>query len=266
MSEKEEGKELVKLDPQNISSTKEEVRVNYFNNLRGLVDYGNGQLTPEQINRVKNTVKHLRAGFQAAMPITCTGKDHCPNVDFCPLVKIESETGNPNVMPVGKRCPIEGELLATWAQDYCEALKLTEDDIFDLTLVKELAELDLQELRISNYLSKSNKAVGVGENVVGLDPDTGAPIMVEQISPAMELKLKIKDRRNRILESLVQTRKEKYKRDAALKQPPADDASSSLAAMKSLLEAAMIKRQSKITNLVQDQDGVYKPEPTTPTK
>jgi hypothetical protein len=73
--------------------------------------------------------------------------------------------------------------------------------------------------------------------VVGFDPK-GKPIVNKDVHKAWELKERVKKRKQRILESLVGTRKEKYKRDAVLKRCSEKDSSTQVAELKGKLEKA----------------------------
>ena len=76
--------------------------------------------------------------------------------------------------------------------------------------------------------------------VVGVNAD-GNPIYNEDIHKAFELKERVKRRKQLILESLVGTRKEKYKRDAALKKRTVDDPSTQASTLKKKLDEALNK-------------------------
>jgi hypothetical protein len=75
------------------------------------------------------------------------------------------------------------------------------------------------------------------EVVVGVDT-AGNPISNEEIHKAFEIKERVKKRKHTILESLVGTRKEQYKRDAALKKRSIDDPSTQAAKLKSAIDEA----------------------------
>ncbi|MGB7066150.1 MAG: hypothetical protein WBF55_13475 [Syntrophobacteria bacterium] len=73
--------------------------------------------------------------------------------------------------------------------------------------------------------------------VVGVDSE-GKPIVNKEVHKAWELKERVKKRKQKILESLVGTRKEKYKRDAALKKHSAKNPSTQAIELKGKLEKA----------------------------
>lgn len=247
-----EQKSLVRLDGAALTVSGKEARVHFFDDIMTpLQDYKGVVLTEPEVLYLTRQMRKLRTGFQAVMPIKCAGKNACPFARNCPLVELDEDNpdreNNPKV-PVGRNCPVETQLYGMWLMDYMSHLEITPDDLFDVMLCKELAELDIYEWRVQNYLSQTEKAIGVGQNVVGFDQENNTPIFMEQISAAMDLKLKLKDRRQRILEALVGTRKEQYKKQAALQQTPTTDPSHQLAGFKAKLESTLADRQ-KIINL-----------------
>ena len=110
----------------------------------------------------------------------------------------------------------------------------------EVSLITELAELDIYDYRASLILSQVENANMMQEIVVGVNAD-GNPIYNEDIHKAFELKERVKRRKQLILESLVGTRKEKYKRDAALKKRSEEDPSRQAAALKKKLDEARAK-------------------------
>lgn len=252
LPESKEEKALVRLDGAALTISGKEARVHFFDDITALMDdYKGVVLTKDEALHLSRQMRKLRTGFQSAMPIHCPGAEVCPIVAVCPLAKMDEDNPdrqtNPKV-PIGKLCPVESQLMGMWLQDYCEALDVGPDDILDMTLCKQLAELDVYEFRLTVYLGKSENATGIGKNVVGYDQEEHEPVIMEQISPAMELKLKLKEKRIKIMDSLVATRKEQYKKEAALKTPPSADPSSVLSALKSRLEAGLASRHPRVVD------------------
>jgi len=86
-------------------------------------------------------------------------------------------------------------------------------------------------------LSRPECAELTKDVVVGVDGE-GKPIVNKEVHKAWELKERVKKRKQKILESLVGTRKEKYKRDAALKKPSDKEPSTQVAELRRKLEKA----------------------------
>jgi len=107
-------------------------------------------------------------------------------------------------------------------------------------------------------LSRAENAEMTQEVTVGMDTE-GNPISNEEIHKAWELKERVKNRKQKILESLVGTRKEQYKRDAALKKRSEKDPSTQAAELKESLEKARADIESMATP-VPSEDVVDIPE------
>lgn len=175
-------------------------------------------------------------GAAAKTPLMCGGEEICPFAEDCPFVELERKSGEKKV-PVGRKCPIEKELIAFWVARYIQTFEVDTENQAEVSLVVELAELDIFDYRCSLILSRETNAEMTQEVVVGVDPE-GRPISNEEIHKAFEIKERVKKRKQQILESLVGTRKEQYKRDAALKKRTEDDPSTVAADLKKKIDEA----------------------------
>jgi len=203
-------------------------RSNYFRFLNhNLDDYTDIEFTPDEAKKVHTHLLKLSTGATAMTPMYCGG-EICPFKDRCVFYQMDKA-------PVGKQCLIEVELLRTWIVDYMEEFEVDPNNTTEVGYVNELAELQILEMRINMNLAKAVNAELITEQTVGVDRD-GDPIVQKQISPFMELKEKIANRRSKIIKLMVGDRQEKYKRDAALKMKTDDDPSSKMAAMRTKLE------------------------------
>ncbi len=200
-------------------------------------EYGDIVLSHKDARLVHSRLIGVKWGGAAAkVPLMCGGPEICPFVDDCPFVEI-------NKVPVGRKCPIEKELIAYWVSKYMDEFGVDEQNQSEISLITEMAELDIYDYRCSMILSRAENAELVQEIVVGVNAD-GNPIYNEDIHKAFELKERVKRRKQIILESLVGTRKEKYKRDAALKKRSVDDPSTQAATLKKKLDDALEKAAS----------------------
>lgn len=200
-------------------------------------DYGDIVLSKEDAEKVHKRLIGVKWGGAAAKtPLYCAGEHVCPFAEDCPLVEIQRANGE-TVVPVGRKCPIEKELIAYWAAKYMQSFKIDPDNQAEVSLVTELAELDIFDYRASLILSRAENAEMTQEIVVGVDSE-GRPISNEEIHKAFEIKERVKKRKQAILESLVGTRKEQYKRDAALRKRTTKDPSTQAAELKKAIEEA----------------------------
>ena len=218
-------------------------------------EYGDIVLSHEDARMVHSRLIGVKWGGAAAkVPLMCGGPEICPFTDDCPFVEI-------NKIPVGRKCPIEKELIAYWTAKYMDEFEIDEKNQSEISLITELAELDIYDYRCSMILSRAENAELTQEIVVGVNAD-GNAIYNEDIHKAFELKERIKKRKQTILESLVGTRKEKYKRDAALKKRSVDDPSTQAATLKKKLDEAREKamKEAKHVGEIIDVELPQEPE------
>lgn len=199
--------------------------------------YGDIAIKAEEAQLIHRRLIGVKWGGAAAkVPLMCAGATVCPFQIECPFVELEKALGEKKV-PVGRKCPIEMELIAYWTSKYIEEFDVDTNNQSEVSLITELAELDIFDYRCSMILSRAENAEMTQEVTVGMDTE-GNPISNEEIHKAWELKERVKNRKQKILESLVGTRKEQYKRDAALKKRSEKDPSTQAAELKASLEKA----------------------------
>lgn len=141
-----------------------------------------------------SNVKH---GILAQVPMICRGHK-CPYVNTCYL--------KPEERPKQGRCPIEIATILSLFEKYTTHLEITDEDIVDLTLVKELIDLDIQLLRADHYMAARPEFV---EEVPVFVTEDGRAFTKPEISRAVEYKEKLRKERHRILQLLNSTRKDK---------------------------------------------------------
>lgn len=188
-------------------------------------------LTEEEKKLVTKGMKNLSTGLRASMPITCYG-EKCPFKRQCPLHKLGKA-------PLGKECPIESMLLDLYSKRYIDEFNVTSDLMSEVTTMTMLAATHVLEMRAFILLGSENDegegATGLIRNVVGYDDDE-KPIVQLQEHPAYnQLERAWRWRRN-LLESLVGTRKEKYKKDAAMQDRTGESVSQAAANLKSTID------------------------------
>jgi hypothetical protein len=192
-------------------------------------EYGDILFTAEEARKIHYRLQGVKWGGAAAkVPLYCGGKKICPFAEECPFVEIDK-------VPVGRKCPIEMELIAYWIARYMNEFEVDPENYSEVSMITELAELDIYDLRASMILSRPECAEMTKDVVVGVDGE-GKPIVNKEVHKAWELKERVKKRKKKILESLVGTRKEKYKRDAALKKRSDKDPSTQAAELRRKLE------------------------------
>jgi len=192
-------------------------------------EYGHILLTAEEARKVHYRLQGVKWGGTAAkVPLHCGGEKICPFAQECPFVEISK-------VPVGRKCPIEVELMTFWTSRYMQEFEVDPENHSEVGMITELVELDIYDLRASMILARPECADMTKEVVVAVDVE-GKPIVNKEVHKAWGLKERVKKRKQKILESLVGTRKEKYKRDVALKRRSEIDPSTQAIELKRKLE------------------------------
>lgn len=239
-----EKKALIKLDGTAITQSGHLTKTNYFNFLqKDLDDYDQIEMTPEQAKKVHNHLQKLSTGTSAMVPIHCGGADLCPYADRCVFVEI----GSP---PVGKQCITENQILKEYTMRYLLEFDVDPNNWTEVGYVNELASLDILDMRLNMCIARPENAELVIDQVTNISHD-GTPILQKQISPFMEQKEKISNRKSKIIKLMVGDRQEKYKKESALKIKLESDPSSKMSQMKSRLE----NLQRTMDNLQREAEG-----------
>jgi hypothetical protein len=191
-------------------------------------------LTEQEKKNVTQGVKRLSSGLRASMPITCYG-DKCPFKLQCPL---HQQLGR---VPEGKPCPIEGMLLDQYTKRYIDEFDVKSDAMSEVTTMTMLASTHVMEMRAFILLGKdeNENPDGLIKNVVGFNSDE-EPIIQLQEHPAFNIIERAWRWRKNLLESLVGTRKEKYKRDAVMGTVGPASVSTAASDMRSTIEKLTI--------------------------
>jgi hypothetical protein len=185
------------------------------------------------------------------IPLYCSGKQ-CPFAHCCPLVEI-------NKAPLGRQCILEVQLLKEWTLRYFEEYDVDPTNFTEIGYINELAEIEILQNRLNMNLAKPQHAELVIDQVAHISHD-GTPILQKQLSPFMEQKEKLYNRRSKVVKLMVGDRQERYKKEAALKVKVDQDPSSQMALMRGKLEAL----QRNLTKVAGDSSSIQKEERMTP--
>lgn len=216
-------------------------------------DYSDIELSNPELTKIRRRMSRLTTGASAAIPIVCPGPAGCPFAQKCPFVLLDKERRQEDpvnfksVVPKGRECLVEIELLQNWTRVYAEEYGAEETSFTDLAMISELAEIELMLWRLNNNLAKPENADLTQWSVVGIDKE-GNSISKREVNTLFEIKERLSNRKSRVIKLLVGDRQEKYKRDAALKLKDAGDASTN---------AALLK--GKITQLLQEAEKIITP-------
>jgi hypothetical protein len=160
--------------------------------------WGNSAKSKKAIQKsVKaSNVKH---GLYASIPMICRGEG-CAYKETCPLFAEDEH-------PMGERCPLEISQILTRFQEYTKELNIQDfDNIIDMTLVKDLIDIDVQIIRADNKLAIDGDFIQMVTVTVTEDGDE---IQNPAVHKAVEYKEKLLKKRHDILQLLNSTRKDK---------------------------------------------------------
>jgi len=212
-----------------------------------LDDYPDIQLNTTEMRRFRMQVMKMRTGTQAMVPILCPGPQKCPFRMRCPFVDKTKRLANGQIdfmcqkakFPIARQCPIERDFIVYKQMDYINEYGVDIESPSELGLVNKLAELDVYDYRLTLVLSHGDTDADgpllMKEQVTGMT-HSGDEITRLEEHPAWSLKEKIHKQRMEILNALVGTRREKYKKEAALKQRDVADPSTKQSTLRQKLD------------------------------
>lgn len=137
-----------------------------------------------------------KTGLYAKVPIHCKQED-CPYAQTCSLL----EAG---LAPYGQKCPYETAMIETRYVAYEKDYGLDTASFTDNTIISELINLDVQIERCKSLLA--TQQIAIEEVIVGISED-GREMTKPEVSKAWELYERASNRRDKILDSMLGTRK-----------------------------------------------------------
>lgn len=203
-------------------------------------DYSDLRYPPEVAQRINKHLAGLKTGMSAAVPIVCGGHI-CPFIERCPLNGLPESQ-----FPLKRQCIVERELVLHLKRQYIEELQVDPLSQTELSIVDILVAIDI-------YMYRANVRLAVGEDgewgknllreeTVGVVPIQNRELTKVIIHPIVELIDRMFSRKMKILDSMVATRREKWKKDLALGGVSKDDDfSKTQASLKRKLESSTTK-------------------------
>ena len=255
MSNEYDKQEVVTLKGLAITEDGKITKHGYFQFLKvNLDDYSDLEFSPEEARKVSNHLRKLSTGSTAMTPMYCAGPT-CPFANRCPLQQI-------NKAPIGKQCLIEVQLMREWIIRYIEEYDVDPNNFTEVAYINELAEIEILLMRLNMNIAKAENAELIIDQEVGAT-NQGQPIVQKNISPFMEMKERLQNRRSRIIKLMVGDRQEKYKKEAALKVKLDSDPSSKMAQMRAKIEG-LSRQLDKMSTDVQSTDSSDDPGSLSP--
>jgi len=244
---------LVKFDGTAITTEGKLVRHNWFKGLNlNPAKYADILLTPEEARQIHAAQNRMKIGATSSTPLICYGGSVCPMAASCPFVQLQkqldAEGEQRNVVPIGRTCPVETELLFEWVARYAEEFGVTDDpgNYTDQRVILELAECEVLEHRMNAVLAAKYQDLTEDKIVAVVYDENGEREQhVKDVADAMKVKEKIYTRKERLRKNLVATRYDQYKREAALNETNKVDAANLQADLRQKLQQIEAKIAGK---------------------
>ena len=210
---------LVKFDGTAITEQGNVVKHSWFNGIA--LDsgaYADILLTPTEARQLKTAHQRMKSGASAASILTCYGASVCPMARICPYVAAQDEIDrrgeDRRVVPVGKKCPVEQDIMVNTLQRLADEFEITDrvGSYTDQRFALELAEIEVLEHRINTVLSTDPELQGLTEEklVSSIITKSGdqQDNYVKDMADLLKVKEKLWARKDKIRKELVATRRE----------------------------------------------------------
>jgi hypothetical protein len=158
--------------------------------------------TAEQKERASDLVRpqRTRTSMFASIPMRCEASK-CIFANTCPLYK-------ENLAPKGEACPIEMSMVSQFTYEYMDQLDVSPENLVEVSMIRDLVDQEIQYMRKTQLLAKEHF---VQENIIGIDQNTGEPILKKELHVAVELEDRLHKRRKDLRNQLLATREAKAK-------------------------------------------------------
>lgn len=243
---------LVKFDGTAITTNGNIVQHNWFKGLRlNQAKYTDIMLTAEEAQQLHAGQTQMKIGAASSTPLLCYG-EACPMAGKCHFMALQREIDarkeERNVVPIGRTCPIEQDLLFEWVSRYAEEFGVTDapGNFTDQRLILELAECEVLENRMNVVLSTKFQDLTEDKVVAVMTDEYGEREQhVKDVADAMRIREKLEIKKDKIHKKLVATRFDQYKREAALQETNKNDSAN--------LQAELTARLKKLEDLTKDR-------------
>jgi len=176
------------------------------------------KLNPKKLQRINQSVSRFKHGLHAVAPLSCLGPSRCPFLAACPLQERDSTgdliTADLKDYPIGLQCVLESEYMVCKIHEYAEHLRVDPANPVEMSIVNELALLDLHKNRALLVLAHGDTA-GDGRDFLVRDEsikgfsENGTPLTEVQtkLHPVADYINSLEKRRDKWFDKLMQTRK-----------------------------------------------------------
>lgn len=176
------------------------------------------KLPKEKVLKIRNRINAYKTGVYASAPIVCYGPAKCPFISKCPIPgRTESgelDIGEDYLYPMGRECLMEREIVKHKTLEYLQYLNVDPSNPVEMSIVNELALIELYKNRCHLVLSQGDKK-GQGRDFMMTDVtgfnENGDKAETTKLHPVTEMIEKLDRRKERWFERLMETRESKAK-------------------------------------------------------
>lgn len=160
---------------------------------------------PEQKQEASNLLKKGRSkvSMLSLIPLHCKGPD-CIYASMAPALHEERPDNT-------KPCAVESAAVHEFFWNYVEELGVDVDRMVEVSMVRDLVDQEIQQLRKTVVLSQEHF---MQENVVGIDND-GNVVTTKDLHKAIDYEERLLKRKEKIRNALLATRESKVKHGQA---------------------------------------------------
>lgn len=174
------------------------------------------RLAPEKLDRIKRSVSKTVTGAYSAAPLVCLGPKKCPFINKCPIPDVSEAgdllVGDNSQYPIGRECIVEKYFIEQKMYEYMNHLEVSPENPVEMSIVNELALIDLYKNRCLNVLSQGDRR-GEGRDFLLVDitgfNENGERAETTKLHPITDMIDKLEKRRDKSLEKFMATRKAK---------------------------------------------------------
>lgn len=173
-----------------------------------MAQYNDIQFTEEELTGIATSFINIELGSSSNLVMICD-KKKCLYKARCILYTSSN-------CPVGRDCIYENKVQSNAIDQYVSSLNVDITNFPEMVLINQLAEFELIEHRCNAILASDHINLKM-KSIIGIDGE-GNVVTKEDVSHALNIKMQIFKNKIQLLESFTATRKEKYKKQAALKE------------------------------------------------
>lgn len=202
-------------------------------------------LTDNDVRKIAKSFMDIEVGSSTNLVMICS-KEKCLYKNRCALYGSDKS-------PIGRECLHENKILTVAMDKYLSSLNIDLDNYPEMVMVNQLVEYELLEYRCNSILSADHVNMKM-ESIIGVD-ERGNVVTKEEVSHAIQIKMLVYKNKIQLLQELTATRKEKWKKTAALKEAK-DGPSQLISSMKNKMKELRSKQAIDIVEMNESMNAL----------